>query len=370
MIVMRLLMAMFIAAGINFKATRSYADSFSPQDLEGFWSIHRIVTGDAPVDDPRWGYGSVTISGSGSFTVTWTTPTHTAETSSGSMFLSGNGAVTVVNNPAVNGLMNPGKDLIVIVDSANDTAGNALMVMVKQGPETIFSPADLSGAWYGYQVVSGDRPDDDPRWGYGAVNITNTGGFTGVWTSPTSLGESINGSIQITNKGITTLNNQPLTHGVMNGDKDFLVFTDGSGDNGGNGFIVMVKRRPGIIFDTSDFAGKWWGFRVVSGDEPDDDPRWGYGPITIDASGTFEVVWTNNYNQSEYSTGSIGITSDGIINIANQTLITGAMSDNKEFVVFIDGTADTQGNAITLMVKTVSPVGAIPAQNLLLLGIQ
>ncbi|MDH3328160.1 MAG: hypothetical protein OEM01_02905 [Desulfobulbaceae bacterium] len=110
----------------------------------------------------------------------------------------------------------------------------------------LFSTQDLSGTWYGHQVVSGDAPGDDPRWGYGGVTIDSSGNYTASWTSPTQTNEVSAGTIQISTTGMITVDNQSLTHGVMNDDKDLIVFIDGTNQSQGNALTVMVKRSPAV----------------------------------------------------------------------------------------------------------------------------
>lgn len=106
-----------------------------------------------------------------------------------------------------------------------------------------FTTNDLTGTWYGHQVVSGDAPGDDPRWGYGISVIDGSSNYTATWSSPTQTNEVTTGTIQIDGSGIVGLNNDPLIHGVMNDDKDQIVLIDGSSSSQGNALIVFVKRH-------------------------------------------------------------------------------------------------------------------------------
>lgn len=117
-----------------------------------------------------------------------------------------------------------------------------MVLMCNTGFAAIFSTNDLVGTWYGHQVVSGDAPGDDPRWGYGSLVINSAGNYTATWNSPSATNEVSNGTVQIGGDGIVGLDNDSLIHGVMNDDKNQIVLTDGSSGNSGNGLMVFVKR--------------------------------------------------------------------------------------------------------------------------------
>jgi hypothetical protein len=140
--------------------------------------------------------------------------------------------------------MNDNKDLIVLIEGPPSVSGNGLNVLVKRGAGVSFGIGDLAGSWFGHHVVSGDAPAEDPRWGYGIAEIESTGQYTVDWASPTRVSEITSGWIQLTALGILTINNEPLTHGILNDAKDLFVFIDGTNESGGNALGVFVKRAP------------------------------------------------------------------------------------------------------------------------------
>ena len=87
---------------------------------------------------------------------------------------------------------------------------------------------------------------EDPRWGYGSVTLDTSGNYTALWTSLNHTNEMSAGTIQINTTGLITVDNQSLTHGVMNDDKDLIVFIDGTNQSQGNALTVMVKRSPAV----------------------------------------------------------------------------------------------------------------------------
>jgi hypothetical protein len=88
-----------------------------------------------------------------------------------------------------------------------------------------FKTNHLTGTWYGHQVVSGDAPADHPRWGYGTMVVDSAGDYTATWNSPTVTNEVSTGTLQINGDGIVGMDNDPLIHGVMNDEKDQIVFS-------------------------------------------------------------------------------------------------------------------------------------------------
>jgi len=328
--------------------------AFYTSDLAGTWYGHQIVSGDVPADDPRWGYGTVVIDNSGNYTATWTSPTQTNEVSTGTVQINLNGIITIDNQPLTNGAMNDTKNQIVFIDGTPQSGGNALIILNKRTSATPFSVSDLEGTWHGHQIVSGDHPNDDLRWGYGTAIIDDFGNYTSTWTSPTQSNEVSSGSIQINGDGIVTIDNQSLNHGVINDAKDQIVFIDGTPQNQGNGLIILTRRAAGTNFGTSDLTGTWYGHQVVSGDAPNDDPRWGYGTVEIDDSGNYTSTWASPTQAGEVSSGSIQINAGGIITIDNQSLTHGVMNDAKDQFVFIDGTSQSGGNALLVFIRHTS----------------
>lgn len=214
-----------------------------------------------------------------------------------------------------------------------------------------FTSSDLAGLWYGHHVVTGDSPADDPRWGYGTVVINNSGGYTATWTSPTHTNEVTSGALQISAAGMITVNSNSKTHGVMDSDKNLMVLLDWSNDASGNDLNVLVKQKPGTSFSTGNLAGTWDGHHIVSGDAPGDDPRWGYGKAVIGSSGIYTATWTSPSQTNEVTSGTIQISSNGVLKIDNKPLTHGIMSDSKDLIVFIDGTSQSKGNALTILTK-------------------
>lgn len=51
-------------------------------------------------------------------------------------------------------------------------------------------------------------------------------------------------------------------------------------------FLAMTSTAALAGFNLSDCAGTWYAHQIVSGDDPPDDPRWGYGTIIIKTNGT------------------------------------------------------------------------------------
>jgi hypothetical protein len=343
----------------------TFVYSFNTQDLAGNWHGHHVVTGDAPNDDPRWGYGVISINGSGIYTSSWTSPTQANEISSGTIQISSMGVITVDHQALTHGIMSADKDFIVFVDGTSESKGHALTFLCKRETNSNFNTNVIAGSWYGYQIVSGDGPSDDPRWGYGSLTINNQGIYTATWNSPTQTNQITSGSIQVNSDGIFTINNQPLTHGVISDDHDLMVLIDGTSQSAGNLFMILFKQDSNTSFNSADLAGTWLGHNVVSGDAPVDEPRWGYGNVSIDNSGKYTVSWNSLTSTNEISSGDIQITTNGIISINNNSLIHGAMNIDKNLFIFVDGTNETKGNALNVFTKSVPTVQTGP--NLLLL---
>ena len=339
--------------------------AFFTSDLAGTWHGHQIVTGDAPSDDPRWGYGSMVIDTSGNYTVNWNSPTHSNEVSNGTIQMNINGIFMIDNQPLTKGAMNNAKDQLVFVDGTSQNGGSGLVVLNKRAANSPFSIGDLEGTWYGNHVVSGDRPVDDPRWGYGTVTINSSGIYTATWTSPTQSNEVTSGTIQTDPNGMITIDNQPLSHGVMNDSKNQIVLIEGTPQTKGNALTVLTKHDSGTSFAISDMAGDWYGHQIVSGDAETDDPRWGFGTITLNSTGDYTASWNSASSSNEVTSGTIQLSSAGIITLNNQPLSHGVLNDGKDQFIITDGTTENKGNGLMIFIRF-TPSGLPGAYHMLL----
>jgi hypothetical protein len=116
-----------------------------------------------------------------------------------------------------------------------------MMVVWNTGFTATFNTSDLEGTWYTHQVVSGDAPNDDPRWGYGILTIDSTGSVTGTFTSSYGT-ESTSATVQIDSAGNFNIIGTSPFYGTMNDDKNLMAWIDGSVESEGNALFVAIKK--------------------------------------------------------------------------------------------------------------------------------
>ena len=110
--------------------------SFSNADFEGTWYFHELISGDAPDQEPGWGYGTIIVDSSGN--ATYSTVNHNDQTTTGSMTwtsnISNNGIITDPSNPTSNyhGVMSDDKKLFVSTQSEQPKDQPMLSVFVKR----------------------------------------------------------------------------------------------------------------------------------------------------------------------------------------------------------------------------------------------
>lgn len=329
----------------------AHALVFHTADLAGTWHLHQIVSGDAPTDDPRWGYGSASINAAGNLTYTFTSPSAT-ESGSGTIQINTKGVVKLDNSAKTNGAMNVDKNQIVLIDDRSPTKGHGFMVFTKR-TNVSFTKSDLAGNWHMHQIVSGDAPTEDPRCGHGTASINTVGNldytFTNVGSGSTESGSA---TLQISSSGVVTLNNDNATHGVMNDAKDQVVMIDATTGTKGNGLLILTKRVAAANFSAADLAGYWYAHQVVSGDAPTDDPRWGYGAIHINATGKVTYKMTSPTSTGETGQATIQIDSGGIVTIDNASRTHGVVNDAQNQVVIVDGTSASKGYGLLILTRT------------------
>jgi len=236
--------------------------TFNASDIEGTWVYHGLISGDAPNQTPGWYHVTFTFNQNGEL-VSATPITDSMENSGytpsfPAWDLSSDGIITISGLTEFRGVMNDNKNIIVAVATmcpgeSSGVCGYNLMIGVKQG-ESSFNTADLKGTWYHHGLVSGDSPQFI-GWFYGTFLVDNVG--NAVISTQSSDGNTYNrnGNLSITNDGIVTSTGESSNHGVMNSNKNLIIYTMNDG-GGGYNLMLLVKGNglgyDGIIGDIND----------------------------------------------------------------------------------------------------------------------
>jgi len=226
---------------------REVSPSFSNGDLEGTWRNHGLISGDSPYQTPGWYWGNYTFDGNGvlinATPITDSLGNSDYIPSDPGFNVGSEGILTSSGVSNFRGVMNDNKDMIFAVATMcpgrnTDVCGYNLLAGIKEGT-TSFNTVDLQGYWHVHGLASGDSPQWT-GWFYGTFIVDSAGNFT--CSGQNSDGDTNNqeGTLSITSNGIVTIVEEAASHGVMNINKDIIIFTM---DDGGEGYdlLVLVK---------------------------------------------------------------------------------------------------------------------------------
>ncbi|MHC4489058.1 MAG: YybH family protein [Planctomycetota bacterium] len=323
-----------------------FAAAFTTADLEGTWNVRGFgVRGNSG----GWGYGTYTFIQTGRFTGTYNTSTGHTESPSGMLSIDEHGVIRAIDfgglTSTYHGVMSRNKTMMVSTGTGGD-GSYQLHLLVKAGGT--FNTSDLQGTWVYHGLVAGQRPIHQPGWYYGSMTMDSAGNAT---FSPVTDSEGNNdytpypAEFSITEDGLVT---SPMPkaeipfNGVMNHGKDMIVavatMVPGHSDSvRGYNLIVMQKENLGT-FTTIDLSGTWYWHGLASGDDTA-WKGWFYCMTTVDCIGSFSVVpgsYLNSSGETDIAhSGTMSITSDGIITILAKPDAHGIMNIDKDMIVTI-----------------------------------
>ncbi|MEJ2702133.1 MAG: hypothetical protein P8Z79_06785 [Sedimentisphaerales bacterium] len=219
--------------------TKHGISTYTASDLEGTWYLNALESGDAP-QSPGWTHAIMTMNKSGSYVMSsyLNSRGETDAGENGTADISSDGIITISGRPSAHGVINPGKDMLVLtMDGSN--GGYDMSVMSKQEPST-FTTSDLKGSWEFLALTSGDYPQHI-GFAHGKQTIDADGNWS--FTSMTrSNGDSIlpeDLTVLISPSGVVTYTGTDF-HGIMNLRKDIIV---GVMTDGGDGYDMLISAR-------------------------------------------------------------------------------------------------------------------------------
>jgi hypothetical protein len=146
-----------------------------------------------------------------------------------------------------------------------------------------------------------------------------------------------------------TTSDDPFAHSYLSTDKDLIVGT--TARNSLYTLVIDQKAISGTNYSSSDFQGTWQTHYLVGGG---DWTGWVHSTSTIDNSGNYTIDnLVKSDGNSNVSTGTFSISSDGVITIGEVITYNGFMSPDKKLMVtnMTDG-GGGGGLAITQKVVT------------------
>ena len=201
---------------------------FTTSDLAGTWKVFRLEVG----HHQRWGYATMILSPSGSFTWSAIRSDGGTESDPGRFSLSSEGVVTLLGDPEFKGQLNLGKNIIVATDGDSDDL--SMGILIKQ-TSTTFTQSDLMGDWVNYRLATGNWKGWERQYlSLGPTQtefiITNSDGETESGTT---------GPFSISSSGVLSIEGVPL-QALMSSDKLFIGNVES--ENGSPSLFFTLKR--------------------------------------------------------------------------------------------------------------------------------
>ena len=353
----------FIAATLLLSSAQA---DYELADLNGIWSIHGVVGGADP-NVPGSFYMTGTVDTTGGTTVTDYGDSQGISAMSWAdntvdLALSGGGIVTLSGDDApFRGVMNwEDEDFVVSVGTVapgpdTGVGGDGLWAWVKQSATPTFSQSDGAGTWWLHGLYFSD--DSWGSWSRGQLQVDTIGNVSFVpGTFANSDGDANtppDGTTTISSYGYVGFSYDPNMHGIMNLDKDLIVFSMPETDGGS--LNIMQKHSPSVTFSTADMVGNWHMYELGAELEMG-TATWGYGMMEIDSDGSLQGVELNSFGETDTFSVTFSIDNDGVITLAEDSDTHGTMSDDKDMIVIVSGDGSDWASLIVLVRAVASPL--------------
>lgn len=333
------LLFVFLNILVIFYSTISIA-AFSTSDLEGTWYGHSLISGNSGA----WNYFNITIDNQGGASIQITNSDDSTESDSATVSINDNGIVSIADSPSSHGIMSSDKNIIAMT-MTEDVGAYSLMIWVKGGGS--FSQSDLTGTWYGHTLTSGN----EEVWEYDTTTIDSEGSVSVEVTDVYDNTEMLSNvaRLDITSEGVLSdvlLGGSDKFHGVMNFDKDIMVFTDTR--DGEETYSLTVLAKGGGSFDQSDLEGTYLGHTLASGSRE----FWEYDTTLVNSQGVISMHTTNSDGNTESNSdvATFNITSNGILSVVENASIHGVMSLDVNMAVLTE-TLDEGIYALSILIQ-------------------
>jgi hypothetical protein len=191
-----------------------------------------------------------------------------------------------------------------------------------------YSLSDLLGTWQRHSLVT--NSSNNGFWIYGSV-INTEGSSTVNLILPNSTWDTVYTDVNasISSEGVITTIDDPYAYSYLSSDKDIIVGT--TVRNSLYTLVIDQKAISGTNYSSSDLQGTWQTHYLVGGGTW---TGWVHATSTIDNGGNFTIDnLVKSDGDSEVSTGTFSISSEGVITVAEVASYNGFMSADKKLMV-------------------------------------
>jgi hypothetical protein len=316
-----MLAASLAACGGGGESGSAPRDKDPTPGLEATWGTNLLASGS---EDNWWKRGTMEVSSNGSASVLTVDSSGTSNNTTDTLTISDDGTVTIGSDGTFSGHCDS-NDTVIHGITAYNSDPTGLFTALKQADS--YSLAVLEGAWGVNILVSGPS---SPWWERGALTVNASGEFTATTTDifgdPGYL--SYGGIMNITAKGIITIDEYPSLEGRMDSDKTVIVWTDKWHNDT---MELAVLTRQAAAYSTADLEGTWTMSTLSTGAY---SPVAGKGTAMIAPDGTAGISYENSSGESGEIDRALSITPEGTVTIEGFGTVEGYMDSGKTVMVF------------------------------------
>ena len=294
--------------------------AYDSNDLEGIWYVHSLASGQG---DPWWEHGHLVVNPDCSFSGVINEYKRNPYETLGQFLIAPNGVVTFIGSPKDPDVvvfphlhMAENKYLVVGVETWSTVSPGTTQITVLTRRGESYQISDLMGTWYVHSLASGPGA---PWWEHGPLVVNADGSFSGILQEYKSEPDEISGQFLIDPNGVVTIEGKPknpYTNGYcilhLTVDKNVIIgIGTWSTASPGTTELKILTRR-GTNYTISDMAGRWYVYSLASGPG---SPWWLYGPIGIEADGSFSGLVQEYNDDPDEVSGQFQIDMNGVVTI-------------------------------------------------------
>ena len=316
-------------------------------DFSGPWSFNSIISGPGA---PWWERGTVTAAQDGTFTGSGTQSTGAAVSPSGSFTVSSSGIVMSLNGQFSTSLCMTDASNSTMSCTATLSDGSSNLTILTRKPSSI-SLANLTGAWEGSVLSSGPTSS----WEQVNQTIHSDGTFTGSYTKSDGTTGALSGTLSISPDGKVTCVSggclDPTYASFVNSTATVMVGTSGAATSREDANLSVFTRQPGT-FSIANLVGIWEESSIASGPGA---PWWQTGLLFINADGTCLLYYATSDGTSNSQSGTVSISSSGVITVDLGTTEVGYVDPNMDVMVLTSTWLDGATHQISIFTNGTSP---------------
>ncbi len=175
---------------------------------------------------------------------------------------------------------------------------------------TTFSVSDLGGTWAFNSLASGAA--NISWWERASAEFDAAGHLRALAADNGGGSDSIHATFALSATGVLTLDGSTTFGGVMDLGKNVIVGTD-TWTSGGPATEMKIGVRKGASYASTDVAGTWRVCALAAGGGA---PWWMRGTMVAAADGSCSYDMTEDDGANNTGTGSVSITSGGVVSLS------------------------------------------------------